>query len=236
MKVVLLNVGSNSNNSCGRGPIFGNGSFKFVPIEEGCKYKKGTKIDTHRTLGLEKRVPSELADTPVHNDPDFLKFTYGHIMRGWGDIKKLKSLSKDDILLFMTTLDFKHTGMSRLKWINPSWGAYIVGYFEIDYILTDEEFWASSENVKKDFEDCPHFKRVEAGSDLWIKGTNNSKLLDMAIPLSDARKSVEPNDIMKKFFLYDSKSGGWYRRVFSIEYDKSIEEMIGEFKPKALSI
>ncbi|GAH99175.1 unnamed protein product, partial [marine sediment metagenome] len=72
-EVVIINVGGNtSKNESPPGPLFDDGTFKFVPIEEG---SPGKKTPTFEELGLSEWVknPKEFA----HYDPEFETMTFG---------------------------------------------------------------------------------------------------------------------------------------------------------------
>lgn len=63
---VLTNVGSSDSNPNGRGRIFKDYTFEYLPIPE--QRKTAQKVSTYRDLGLgHVRYP----DLPVHLDPEF---------------------------------------------------------------------------------------------------------------------------------------------------------------------
>lgn len=99
MLCMLINVGSGVSNPNGRSRLFNDGTFEYLPLPE--TEKTTEKVPTYRELGFSQlRFP----DISVHLDPEFRTFTYGHVERGFGDIKCLKELEFGDLLAFYTNL------------------------------------------------------------------------------------------------------------------------------------
>lgn len=166
---VLINIGSSSSNPNGRGRVFQDGTFEFIPIPE--LRKTVEKVPTYRDLGFNHlRFP----DLPVHLDPEFETFTYGHVRRGFGDIQKILKLKKDDILFFYATLQ-KDNG----------WAPYIIGYFK--HLAIHDCRGLSSKEIfslkSVGFTNNAHLKRVDPHVDFLIKGNEGSRLLKKAFPL-----------------------------------------------------
>ncbi len=241
----MLNVGSRKGEEWpGQGPIFSDGTFKYVPIPEipervREEFKK--ELRTYEALGLGSYVDPEFREEFVHEDPEFKTFTYGHVERGFGDIKALTSLKKGDYLLFMANLRYfpRKTGERRLSWINPDWGAYIIGYFVIDTVITQEEYLSSPE-LRELFKNNAHYKwkweehlREKYRNNLWIKG-KSGHLLRIAVPLSDSEDPTKPNS-----FLYNNftTTGGkpinkrnWYRWTLISNKISQIKNFINKFQ------
>jgi hypothetical protein len=109
---VLINVGSNSSNPNGRGRIFQDLTFEYLPMPETETIQEAV---TYRELGFEKvKFPDEF----VHHDPEFVTFTYGHVRRGFGDIQSLLKMKQGGILFFYVTLQN-----------GDRWSPHIIGYF-----------------------------------------------------------------------------------------------------------
>lgn len=181
---VLLNVGSSSANPNGRGRIFKDFTFEYLPIPE--TRKTTVKVPTYRELGFANvRYP----DLPVHLDPEFDTFTYGHVIRGFGDVLSILKLQKNDALFFYATLQ-KENG----------WTPSIIGYFkDVERYdcrgITTEEI----RNLKsKGFADNAHLKRENPHVDFLIKGGKGSKLLKKAFPLAEENNSAELHHSLKK--------------------------------------
>lgn len=199
---VLLNVGSNSSNPNGRGRIFRDSTFEYLPIPESEKTKE--KVPTYRELGF---VHARFPNLPVHLDPEFETFTYGHVKRGFGDIRSLLKLKKNDVLFFYATLQKER-----------EWSTYIVGYFR--NLKVHDCRGLSTEEILDfksiGFANNAHLKRMGPSVDLLIKGGEGSKLLKRAFPLAEdsnnrtLRKSL--TDIVRTATGKEIRSGTpWFR-------------------------
>jgi hypothetical protein len=220
-KIVVLNVGASTKDLGIRGPIFEDGRFAFVPIPE----TQGELGTTYRDLGLSKYVPETCANLVAHNDPEFETFTYGHAMRV-GDVKPLRALQPGDFLFFMATLDFRGPEQTRTKWINPNWGAYLIGFFRIQHIIEGTEFENARPEIKQLFARNAHLEDGHFDVDWAIKGDLNSAKLKIAVPLSDPAEGKLPNQLTKSVFLAEwleanpgKEPKGWYRWVLKC-YDR----------------
>jgi hypothetical protein len=168
---VYVNVASSSQNPNGRGHIFENGCFEYLPIPE---YRATIEeVPTYREMGFEN---CKFPDLHAHVDPEFQTYTYGHVRRGFGDIKNLARLEKEDFLFFYATLQQK-----------SDWGPYVIGYFlvseKIDCRKLSEQ---EIRNLKeRGFENNAHLKRINPHVDFLIKGSAGSRLLNKAFPLAE---------------------------------------------------
>lgn len=173
---VLINVGSNSSSPNGRGRIFEDLTFEYLPILEGKETRE--KVPTYRELGFSHlRSP----DLPVHVDPEFETFTYGHVRRGFGDLRALLKLKKKDVLFFYATL---HNG--------EDWSVYIIGYFTNLKVydcrgLSRKKILGLN---SRGFANNAHLKRVDPSVTLLVKGGKGSKLLKRAFPLTEDNKNL----------------------------------------------
>lgn len=217
MFCVLINVGSSSRNPNGRGRIFRDYSFEFVPIPE--MGKASEKVPTYRDIGFSH---VKFPDLPVHLDPEFQNFTYGHVRRGFGDIENLLRLKRDDCLFFFATLQ-KENG----------WAPYIIGYFKNLDVHDCRNL--SSEDMfdfkSKGFENCAHLKRIDPHVDFLVKGGGGSKILRRAFPLAEEKhhltlaKSLE--DIVLTSTGKKIKPGTpWFRWTLTCNNCAKLLEMI----------
>lgn len=217
MPGVLINIGSNSSHPNGRGRVFEDFTFEYLPIPENKKTKQ--KVPTYRELGF-GHVKSP--DLPVHLDPRFETFTYGHVERGFGDIRSLLELKKEDVLFFYATLQ-KEEG----------WSIYIIGYFRNLRVydcrkLSEKEIL----NLKsKGFADNAHLKRLQPSVDLLIQGGENSKFLRRAFPLAEEDYHLslrEPlNEIIRTATRKRVRSGTpWFRWTLICEDSVQLLDMI----------
>lgn len=173
---VLVNVGSNETHPNGRGRIFEDFTFEYLPIPE--LRKTGQRVPTYRKLGF-KHV--KCPDLLVHVDPGFETFTYGHVRRGFGDIESLLKLTKNDVLFFYATLKKKE-----------KWSTYIIGYFRSLEIYDCRKLSAIAiANLRfRGFGNNAHLKRLDPSVDLLIKGGRDSTLLNQAFPLADSNNPL----------------------------------------------
>jgi len=168
---VLINIGSNSSNPNGRGRIFRDFTFEYLPIPEFRKTRD--QASTYRDLGFNHVKFPKL---PVHLDPEFQSFTYGHVRRGFSDMKSLLRLRKDDVLFFYATLQNE-----------DQWSIYVIGYFKNPKVHDCRELSRHEIlNLKnRGFENNAHLKRIEPSVDLLIKGGKGSRQLQKAFPLAE---------------------------------------------------
>jgi hypothetical protein len=214
---VLINVGSSSLNPNGRGRVFENYTFEFLPIPE--MRRTSEKIPTYRDLGF---TGVKFPDLSVHLDPEFKSFTYGHVRRGFGDVANLLKLKGEDCLLFYATLQKE-----------SSWFPYIIGYFK-NLKVHDCRNLSLGEIFSfrlGGFENCAHLKRVEPHVDFLIKGGEGSKKLTRAFPLAEESnystlaKGIE--DIIFTSTGKKIKSGTpWFRWTLTCDNSAKLLEMI----------
>jgi len=184
---VLLNVGSSGSNPNGRGRIFEDFSFEYLPIPETEETK--VKVPTYRELGFSC---VKFPDLPVHLDPEFETFTYGHVKRGFGDIECLLKLKRDNILFFYVTLQ------KREKWY-----PCIIGYFTNLELHDCREL--TREQIQsfkyKGFANNAHLKRIDPYVDFLIKGGKGSQLFKKAFPLSEDSNPRELRKSLRDIIL-----------------------------------
>lgn len=166
-EIVIINVGGNSNSTeAPPGPLFEDGTFKFIPIGEGYP---GKNTPTYEELGLSEwvRNPKEFA----HYDPEFQTMTFGD----WKNESRASNagkLNKGDFLFFFAALTSEEDRKKR-----KSSGMFLIGFFEIEYIIPYKEALKSPLTKNN-----AHVLRKGGGNffSVW-KGTERSVLLDKAI-------------------------------------------------------
>lgn len=67
MKSVAINVAANSSHPGGRGSIYVDGTFRYVPISED---DESVEEPTFDDLGVGSMPPESARDTVVHFDPE----------------------------------------------------------------------------------------------------------------------------------------------------------------------
>lgn len=218
---VLINVGSSSSNPNGRGRIFRDFSFEYIPIPEFKRIRE--QVPTYRDLGF-AHVKSP--DLPVHLDPEFQTFTYGHVRRGFGDMQSLLRLKENDVLFFYSTLQKE-----------SQWSTYIIGYFR-NLTLYDCRELSVKEILgfkSRGFAKNAHLKRVDPSVDLLIKGGEGSRLLRKAFPLAEENNHLalrEPlRDIIQTATGKNITSGTpWFRWTLTCGECREIFSMINNFQ------
>ncbi len=214
MRGVALNIGANTNAPGFRGPIYGDGSFEYIPIPETEPIADDRTVPSYADLDLAIEV-SDVADIPVHHDPTFAgvhnadRYTYGD---PYGvKARPLLNLTAGDIVFFYATLTA--TGRNHADWITTDWGAYVIGQFHLQVDpVSKEAYHGLSAAEKTRFESNAHVKRATYDAEVLLLGDpSQSTLYDTAIPLSTPTAGTEPNALVTEYSS-DSGRGPWWRR------------------------
>ena len=111
---------------------------------------------------------------------------------------------------------------------------YIVGYFVVDTVITQEEFLSSPE-LRELFKNNAHCKWKYPYADLWVKGLSG-KLFKVAVPLSDSEDSRKPNSFLCNNFTTTSgrpinvHDRNWYRWTLVSNKISQIFDFINKFQ------
>jgi len=183
MKSLILRVAIDKGCGGTLAPIKDDGSFSYIPIPETVSTSTSktyqNTIDADGNL-LSEFVPNKTKEMSLHLDPDFDAFSYGEPSRP--KLAQLLSLEKGDKLFFYAGLQPTtiHDRYSRI---------YIIGFFVVEQVkyfsnLKIEDY----EELIKKYGNNAHFYRNEPDTELVVVLGNKeeSKLLDRAVPLSDA--------------------------------------------------
>jgi hypothetical protein len=186
MQVVLLRIGIDTGSGGIHGPLFEDGSFEYVPIQdENNRFSVNTDTYTNKK-GRQGRAlidyfPANLRnrrkDSFIHHDPEFETFTYGDPTRPKAG---LKNLTTGDLLVFYAGLE---------GWNFPSAPAlYIIGYFEVVKAGLAAEF--TRQEIARDFRNNFHVRHRPVFEDqkerlVLVKGGPDSRLLDKAALISE---------------------------------------------------
>ncbi|MFQ5893684.1 MAG: hypothetical protein ACE5H5_05170, partial [Nitrospinota bacterium] len=177
------------------GPIFGDGSFEYIPIPEA----RGLASEGTPTYGglkarsggsLARFVPDRIRGAPVHHDPEFEAFTYGDPTRNKRG--QLLKLAPGDLLAFYAALQ---------KWDEGEHaGLYLIGYFTVlsVYNLPDGRAPRAPHSIEAN----AHLRRSTPDRGLVVvKGERSgSRLLRRAIRI--AEPSGEPIETVERVFGY----------------------------------
>lgn len=219
MKGLAINVGANSSTTGGRGPIYSDGSFRFVPISEDNEHQ--VSEPTYQDLGLDDIRPKSVHHEPAHFDPEIPEFDYGQNYT-YGDrhsikTREIKELDEGDILFFFATLDYADESPPDYDWINTNWGAFIIGHFTLECDpISEDELSELPGDVKERISTNAHFRRKEPDAEYLVLGDpEESYLYERPIPLSEDR-GTEANDFVS-VHSEDSGDGPWYHRVLRFD-------------------
>jgi hypothetical protein len=173
---VLLNVGSRNLDPNGRGRIFRDFTFEYLPLPE--IEETIENVPTYRQLGF-RHV--QFPDLPVHLDPEFETFTYGHVRRGFGDIESLLRLKGKSVLFFYANLQKGN-----------KWFPYVIGFFKNPRIYDCRKLSIKEILALRTigFAENTHLKRVNPSVHMLIKGDKGSQLLKKAFPLAEKDKPL----------------------------------------------
>lgn len=162
-KIFIANVGVNTSYGL-KSPLFDDGSFEFIPIKEG-KGIEGSHILTYDNLKcfnsedklikyFPKNVQEKYKTYRVHNDPEFVSFTYGDVIDpSKPKSSKLSLIKKGDYLFFIANLTKYQNG----EYIRYSREFYFIGFFEV------EDAFSTEEEIKLNFkmiENNSHYRRL----------------------------------------------------------------------------
>lgn len=222
MKSVAINVGANSSTPGGRGPIYSDGSFRFVPITES---DESVPEPTFSHLGLEDVRPASVHHIVAHFDPEFPEIAFGREYT-YGDrhppkTTRIAELEEGDVLFFYATLNYVDREEPEFEWINDEWGAYIIGQFVLERNPVSKEEYASlPPEMKRRFEGNAHVRRAKFDAEYLVLGDAvDSRLYDVPIPLSGER-GVDPNYVVSSL-SDDSDGGPWYRRPLRFGHEET---------------
>jgi hypothetical protein len=197
---VVLNVGTNTKSEWGgfRAPIdYDTKMFKFVPIPLKDKFEAQPSefAPTYGALGLEEVVPSENLSKRALVSPNFLILAYGHIKRHSDGNVFTRLKNEGGTLLFFATFRY---GLEKNEW-----GAFLIGYFKREFVLTNKELYERISVYGKRFEDYSWYRMRDkttnrfVGASWWISGESGG-LFRKAIPLSEYRAPEHWNEFTIK--------------------------------------
>jgi hypothetical protein len=200
MHAVLIHVGQTPNVSpYGMNPIYSDGSFKFVKIY--VDPPRSPLDPTYDELGVGDLVPYEYRNLPSFNSPEFETLTYSHVRRG-GEGRIYETFDQEGgYLLFFSTLFYKDSKSPVNTQISSKKGVYIVGYFLVEGVYTDDEL-LSDTKLQRRFRANGQIGRinkngVRIGADYWISGSSG-ELLPKAVPLTEPQDPLMWNEFSKK--------------------------------------
>jgi len=188
-KIFVVNVGVNASHGVLRSPIFLDGTFDFIPIPEkgrrvSCpqcsalpRYKH---LKSYNGVDLLQLIPRGYHDLRVHNDPEFVTFTYGDYPTFSPRAANLKKASKGDFIFFLARL------VKVQDKVFHEGAFFLIGFFEVDCVLKDVKSKPEA-SVLKMFENNAHVRRAMFDPQFWdgfwvFKGSHRSHRFKYAIP------------------------------------------------------
>ncbi|GAB3685425.1 hypothetical protein GCM10028857_15910 [Salinarchaeum chitinilyticum] len=247
-RAVAINVGANSSLPGFRGPISPAGRAVYVPIPEREPIAEAAvdAVPTYADLDLDVEIPDPHRDTRLHLDPSFAEYphcsdyTYGdeHGVKA----APLLDLDAGDLVLFYATLrtvdhgagdaeppcgrsaSFEFSADDREEtptdWRPPSWGAFVIGVFELDRDpIPGEDYEALPASDRDRLAENAHVRRETTDAAVFLLGDpDRSRLLDTAIPLSTPSGGTAANRIVTELSA-DSGKGPWWRRPLRFDGD-----------------
>jgi hypothetical protein len=226
MRSVAINVGANTNDPGFRGPIYGDGSFEYVPIPESEPTRADADVPTYGDLDLRTDV-SAVAETPVHLDPTFAG-VHGSTAYTYGDphgvkARPLLELEAGDVVFFYATLSAVEAASA--PWIAPEWGAYVIGHFELARDPVPGAGFPELPAAERErFRENAHLKRATFDASVLLAGDpDGSALYDVAVPLSSPEAGADANRLVTERSS-DSGKGPWWRRP--LRFDRAGTEAV----------
>ena len=228
--VLLINIGSNSNEKNGISPIYSDGRFEYWPIEEN---RPGPRTPRFRDLKIDCKYPNLCA----HYDPRFEpRPTYGDVrdVPAIHSLDEAVKLGRKPMLLFAATLKYQEDASIRAPWILERVGYYVIGFF----VVKEVRFVSTTGTLSwKHHEHNAHYLRPAHDKGIikvLIAGARASRLLRKPYPISARPKSVlEPNSWLRRNFRElrggPIGSGPWYRRTFRNAREVSPEGLVQDF-------
>jgi hypothetical protein len=197
----ILHVGCRKNGEGGfNGPVYGNGTFRYVPIPEGEKATE--RCWTYAELQLEDVLPKPWKHGKyAHYDPEFRDFTYGepntrkHGLR----LRFARHLKEGDFLFFISSLTYRQTA-DTLKQADvvDDWAYYLIGFLNLaeDPINVPNPI---PNDIRARFPNNAHIRRNEVDPLLIFPGTragrSASRLVLRARAISDG---TDPNRLARE--------------------------------------
>lgn len=221
MKALAIHVGANRSFPGFRGPIRSDATFAYLPPPETDPAIGGP---TYADLdpGPEVQIPEQHRKRPVHLDPEFPEYPYGQSytygVSATATAGALRELSAGDLLFFYATLDYAGEEEPAVDWVNPYWGAYLVGHFELarDPLTREEVLGLDPEGISP-FDNNAHFRRPTFDAETLVLGhPERSQLYERAVPLSSPEDPSRPNPIVTELSS-DSGEPGWHHRLLTFD-------------------
>ena len=189
-RIFLANVGANAAHPF-YSPVFPDGTFEFLPIPEdrdlpgGYAVRYGQLTSYYEpSVSISRFVPKRLWEWPAHADPEFDTFTYGDNCETSPRAASLKRMEHGDFLFFIARLAGAADAVRR----RPRPGFYLIGYLEIEEVLSEVRSRPSAEVIDR-FGANAHVLRGLSDPALWdgfwvFRGSQRSRRFRRAVPMT----------------------------------------------------
>ena len=146
MNVLLIHVGADTTNLGVVGPIFSNGTFEFIPINNFCGLETRTYANLlarNKQFGdtLADFLPSNVGNLNPHPDPDFDAYTFGEPNNPEPIPRALRKLKPEDMLFFVSSLAPYDQAAYQAKdsmlqvYQRGKKNKYVIGFFRVKGIV-----------------------------------------------------------------------------------------------------
>lgn len=165
MTIALLGIGADSTNATPTPRVHDDGRFEYIPIPESqgpdgttetltygttpLRHGGGTMADYLETItpewgGDERLRGDDLADWPLHHDPNFDALTYGETNSRGAYTKILRDLDPGDVVAFYTGLQSDPRSPRH---------RYVIGYFTVNEVVDCQHI--EFDGTRVSFSDLP---------------------------------------------------------------------------------
>jgi hypothetical protein len=153
-KGLLIHVAADTTNLGVVAPIFEDMSFEYIPInntygEEQRTYRDFMALNKQYGQTLADFLPADVANLPVHYDPDFNNYIYGQDLSEHPRSFTLRKLERGDVLFFMASLApydpdiyAKREELLR-RYQAGRRNKYIIGFFTVESVAHVAAFKSS---------------------------------------------------------------------------------------------
>lgn len=197
----LLRVGVDLTYGGFHSPIFRNLSYLFIPIPDNNVIKERSityseyKWNNKSILPyIPKNLREEFSSNTIHNDPEFITFTYGSPkFHSKGTIeknyKKLKNTKTNDLLIFYAGFsDAFGEGNDLIS------GLYFFAYFVVDQIIKYSTFGSFREDLKNLISGNHHYIHEWNNQVIVVSDRENSRVFEKAVLLSSKKYDRKGNN------------------------------------------
>lgn len=225
MRSVAIQIGANSRDPGGPGPVYTNGSFDYVPAPEPDPSVSGP---TYRDLGLVRVRPAGVGDVVATMNPEFPNLAtgtrYTYACGSSETAHRIRELEEGDILFFYARLSYAGEKMPTMPRIDEEYGYYLVGQFTLahdPWAVTGP--WNIPRTVWQAFAGNAHRRRDSFNANVLVLGDAvHSGLYERVLPLDGPH--LEPTECLPIDVGDEISSRAWGERP--ITFDSSVTERL----------